>query len=110
MKKHCFTLDLIPNDTLIETYKNHHKKVWPQIEESIQQAGITTLEIYLIENRLFMIMEVTDTFSFKKKQELDLNNPKVQEWEALMWKYQQALPTAKEGEKWMLLEKIYSLK
>ena len=70
MKKHCFTLDLIPDDTLIETYKNHHKKVWPQIEESIRQAGITSLEIYLIENRLFMIMEVNDTFSFEKKQQL----------------------------------------
>ncbi|MEQ8812616.1 MAG: L-rhamnose mutarotase, partial [Imperialibacter sp.] len=39
----------------------------------------------------------------------DANNPKVQEWEKLMWKYQQALPAAKPGEKWLLMDKIFSL-
>lgn len=109
MKKHCFTLDLINDSALIKAYKEHHKKVWPQIESSIKSAGITSLEIYLIENRLFMIMEVNDSFSFDKKKQMDLENLKVQEWEQLMWKYQQALPSAKKGEKWMLLEKIYDL-
>jgi L-rhamnose mutarotase len=33
----------------------------------------------------------------------------VQEWEELMWKYQQALPCAERGEKWMLMEKIFEL-
>lgn len=107
MKKHCFTLDLINDSVLIKAYKGHHKKVWHQIESSIKSAGITSLEIYLIENRLFMIMEVNDSFSFDKKKQMDLENLKVQEWEQLMWKYQQALPSAKKGEKWMLLEKIY---
>jgi len=27
----------------------------------------------------------------------------------LMWKYQQALPSAKPGEKWVLMEKIFSV-
>ncbi len=57
-----------------------------------------------------MIMEVNDSFSFEKKDEMDANNPKVQEWETLMWKYQQALPTAKDGEKWLLMDQIYQLK
>jgi len=109
MKKHCFTLDLINDSALIKDYKEHHKKVWPQIESSIKSAGITSLEIYLVENRLFMIMEVNDNFSFEKKKQMDLENPKVQEWEQLMWTYQQAMPSAKKGEKWMLLEKIYDL-
>jgi len=109
MKKHCLTLDLINDSALIKDYKEHHKKVWPQIESSIKSTGITSLEIYLIENRLFMIMEVNDHFSFEKKKQMDLENPKVQEWEQLMWTYQQAMPSAKKGEKWMLLEKIYDL-
>ena len=77
--------------------------------ESIKDAGIEDLEIYLVANRMFMIMKVNDTFSFEKKGEMDANNPKVQEWETLMWEYQQALPMAKEGEKWMLMDKIYQL-
>jgi L-rhamnose mutarotase len=56
-----------------------------------------------------MIMEVTDGFSFNKKAAMDASNPKVQEWEALMWKYQQPLPQAKEGEKWLLMEEIFKL-
>lgn len=56
-----------------------------------------------------MVMEVADNFSFEAKAQADEANPKVQEWEALMWKYQQALPTAKPGEKWLLMEKIFQL-
>lgn len=57
-----------------------------------------------------MIMKVHDSFSFKKKEEMDTNNPIVQEWETLMWNYQQALPCAKHGEKWLLMDKIFELK
>ena len=110
MITHCFALDLKDNELLIEQYKEHHRKVWPEIIESIKESGIKKLDIYCVANRLFMIMEVTSTFSFEKKTQADLKNLKVQEWENLMWKYQQALPTAKEGEKWMLMEKIYQLK
>ena len=110
MKRYCFALDLKNDKKSIEKYKEYHKKVWHDILLSIKKSGIEQLEIYLIENRLFMIMEVNDSFSFEKKEKMDANNPKVQEWEKLMWNYQQALPTAKEGEKWMLMEKIFDLK
>lgn len=108
--RHCFALDLINDPELILAYKKHHENVWPEIVQSIKDSGIVTLEIYLVENRLFMIMEVKDSFSFEKKDEMDANNLKVQEWETLMWKYQQALPTAKAGEKWLLMDQIYQLK
>ena len=109
MKRFCFALDLQDNPKLIEEYKEHHTKVWSEIIESIKDAGIYRLDIYLVENRLFMIMETTDSFSFEAKQKADDNNPKVQEWETLMWKYQKALPKANPGEKWKLMEKIFEL-
>jgi L-rhamnose mutarotase len=56
-----------------------------------------------------MLLEVDKTFTFERKAAMDAANPKVQEWEDLMWKYQQAIPVAKPGEKWVLMEKIYSL-
>jgi L-rhamnose mutarotase len=40
---------------------------------------------------------------------MDAANPKVQEWENLMWQFQQAPPGAKEGEKWLPMEQIYTL-
>ena len=109
MQRHCLALDLLNDTELINAYKKYHQKVWPEIELSIIDAGIKRLEIYLIENRLFMILEADNSFSFESKNEMDASNSKVQEWERLMWKYQKALPTAKPGEKWMLMEKIYEL-
>jgi L-rhamnose mutarotase len=109
MKRYCLALDLKNDPTLIDAYKKHHQAVWPEITESLKSSGIVTMEIYLHGNRLFMIMETKDAFSFYGKSVQDKDNPKVQEWETLMWKYQQALPTAKPGEKWMLMEKIYEL-
>lgn len=109
MKRYCLTLDLINDEKLIEEYKQYHQAVWPEIKESISSSGIENLEIYLLGNRLFMIMEVNESFSFEKKTKADLANPKVQEWETLMWKFQQALPGAKPGEKWILMDQIFKL-
>jgi len=109
MKKYCLALDLKDDAQLISEYEAYHKVVWHEILQSIKDAGITNMEIYRVANRLFMIMETTDDFSFDAKAKADAANAKVQEWEQLMWKYQQALPTAKEGEKWMLMKKIFSL-
>jgi L-rhamnose mutarotase len=56
-----------------------------------------------------MILETTETFSFEEKAIADAQNPIVQEWENLMWTYQQALPTAKPGQKWVLMKRIFSI-
>jgi len=109
MKRHCLALDLKNDPALIEAYKEHHKSVWPEIIKSIKDTGIIDMEIYLHGNRLFMIMETKDSFSFYGKSIQDAANPKVQEWETLMWKYQEALPGAKPGEKWVLMEKVFGL-
>ena len=109
MKRYCLALDLVDDEHLMAEYEAHHRQVWPEIIASIRDAGIEKMEIYRYANRLFMIMEVNDKFSFSKKAEADLANPKVQEWEHLMWKYQQAMPASRAGEKWMLMEKIFGM-
>lgn len=109
MKKYTLALDLVNDPSLIAEYEDYHKAIWPEIKKSILDAGVTNMEIYRFENRLFMIMEVNDDFSFEKKAKLDAENEKVQEWEQLMWKYQSAIPGAKEGEKWVLMDKIFQL-
>jgi L-rhamnose mutarotase len=109
MKKYCLALDLKDDQSLIAEYEAHHQKVWPEIISSIKDAGIESMEIYRAGNRLFMIMEVNDDFSFENKAAADLMNEKVQQWEQLMWKYQQALPGSQPGEKWRLMDKIFDL-
>lgn len=109
MKRYCFALDLVDDPALIAEYERYHMLIWPEIRESILDAGITDMQIYRLAGRLFMIMETDDAFSFEKKAAMDATNPKVQEWESLMWKYQKALPQARPGEKWILLDKIFQL-
>jgi L-rhamnose mutarotase len=109
MRRYCLALDLKGDAALIAEYEAYHRNVWPEILKSIKDAGIEQMEIYRTGNRLFMIMEVNDNFNFEKKAKADTANEKVQEWEKLMWKYQQALPAAKPGEKWVLMEKIFEM-
>jgi L-rhamnose mutarotase len=110
MKRFCLALDLKENPSLIKEYEVYHQKVWPEILKSIKDSGIQHMQIYRVGNRMMMIMETTDEFSFEKKRAMDSNNLKVQEWETLMWKYQQALPHALPGEKWKLMDLIFELK
>ena len=108
-KRYCLTLDLKDDPQLIAEYRRYHQKIWPEITKSIRGAGIEDMEIYLLGTRMFMVMEVNDKFSFAAKAKADGANPKVREWEELMWKFQKPLPEAKPGEKWMVMERIFKL-
>jgi L-rhamnose mutarotase len=110
MKRHCFTLNLKNDPKLIAEYEAWHRAVWPEVIQSIKQAGIEHMEIYRFGGRLFMIMDVNDGFTFEGKAQADAQNAKVQQWETLMWKYQQQLPDSQPGEKWMLMNAIFDLK
>ena len=107
-RRYALALDLADDARLIAEYERHHARVWPEIEQSLRDSGIERLEIYRTGNRLFMILEVSPAFSFEVKGAADAANAKVQEWERLMWTYQRALPWAKPGEKWVLMDRIYS--
>lgn len=109
MRRYCLTLDLVDDPVLIAEYRELHRRIWPEIEDSILSSGIRSMAIYLLGTRLCMTIDADDDFSFKAKATADTANPRVQQWEALMWKYQQALPNARSGEKWILMEEIFSL-
>lgn len=107
--RYCLALDLINDEAKIAEYEHWHRNVWPEIIASIRNSGITNMEIYRVFNRLFMIMETNNNFSFEIKAQMDATNEKVQEWEQLMWNFQQPFPGAKTGEKWMMMDKIFDL-
>jgi L-rhamnose mutarotase len=108
-KRFCFALDLKDDPEIIERYIAHHRAVSADIIKSITDAGIEVMDIYLTGNRLFMIMEVGEGFSFDRKAKMDRENPAVQAWESLMGTLQQSLPWGKPGEKWVLMDKIFHL-
>ena len=108
-RRYCLTLDLKDDPELIAEYKKRHETIWPEVTASMKQAGVVDMEIYLLGTRMFMIMEVTEDFSFAAKAKADQDSAEVQEWEQLMWQFQQPLPFAKPGEKWVMMEKIFQL-
>ena len=107
--RYCLALDLLDDTEAISTYKKYHEKIWPEITSSIRDAGISHMEIYQVANRVFMIIETKEGFSFENKAALDASNPKVQEWEALMDQFQQRLPGTPNEVKWVLMDKIFDL-
>lgn len=109
MRTFCFALDLKDDERLIAEYEKYHQQVPKEIIKSITDAGVEGMEIYRTGNRLFMVMKVADGFNFDARQKADAANEAVQQWETLMWKYQQALPWAKKEEKWVLMKPIFEL-
>jgi L-rhamnose mutarotase len=109
MPRHCLTLDLQNDPVKIAEYKRHHEKIWHEICESLFDAGVTDMQIYLSGTRLFMIMEVSEVFSFEKKAAMDAANPKVLEWEALMGNFQAVPEGADPVRRWQLMEKVFDL-
>ena len=109
MKRYCLALDLKDEPDLIRDYEHLHEpgQVWPEILDSLRKAGILEMTIYRTGNRLFMIMETRDDFSLDTKASLDKANPAVQHWEDLMWTFQQPLPWAEPGQKWVLAEPVF---
>ena len=110
MTRYYLALDLKDDPKMIAEYEEHHRNISPEILATIRDSGVERMELFRAGNRMFMIMEVRDGFSFEEKDAMDKGNPAVQKWEALMWKYQQALPFARPGEKWVLMKKIFDTK
>src|SRR5690349_9297533 len=116
----CFAVDLRNDAEAIAAYKRYHAPGGPPagVTRSLRNAGIAVLEIYLIGNRLFMIMEVEPHYSDEAKARADATNPDVQAWNALMDILQQSLPFAAgfdhgdgglSAGKWQPMECIYTL-
>ena len=109
MPRHCLTFDLQNDPKKIAEYKRHHEKIWPEVRDSLFAAGVVDMEIYLTGTRMFMIMDVNDSFSLEKKAAMDRANPKVQEWEASMAKFQDVPEGADPVRRWTPMEKVFDL-
>jgi len=110
-KRYCKTLLLKNNSQLIEDYKKVHAPgaAWPEITQGMKDVGIVDMEIYLLGNRLFMIMDTIADFDHDKAMNELAGKPRQSEWEAYVSRFQQTSEDATADEKWQLMERIYKL-
>lgn len=109
VRRYCQALDLRESPALIAEYQRLHQRIWPEIAAHLRDHGILEMEIYRLGTRLFMLMEVSGEFDASRFNLASQNHPDVQRWEALMWQYQVATPWTPAGEKWVEMERIFSL-
>src|SRR5438552_5663987 len=111
MTRLFYALDLQDDPALIDEYERWHQadRVWPDIVRSLRAAGIEEAEIFRTGNRLVLVMDVSTEFDPTAKAAADAADARVQAWETLMWNYQKALPWARPGEKWVSMQRIFSL-
>lgn len=111
VKRYCQTLQLKNDPALIEEYKKWHSKLhsWPEIRQGIKAVGILEMEIYILGNRLFMIVETPLDFDWDTAMARLATLPRQQEWEDFVAKFQLCDPNATSSQKWQLMDRIFYL-
>lgn len=110
-KRYCKTLSLKDDEKLIEQYRKVHAPgaAWPEITQGMKDVGIIDMEIYLLGNKLFMIMDTIPDFDHEKAMKELAAKPRQSEWEAYVSRFQQSSSEASANEKWQLMERIYKM-
>lgn len=111
VKRYCQTLDLRDNPELIAEYRRRHSQehIWKEIPEGIRQVGILEMEIYLLDTRLFMIVETPLEFDWDTAMARLGTLPRQAEWEDYMAEFQLVKAGMSSAEKWQLMERIFHL-
>ena len=111
VKRYCQTLDLKDDPALIAEYKKRHSESehWAVIREGIRKVGILEMEIYIIDTRLFMIVETPLDFDWERAMKELATLPRQAEWEEYMSIFQISKPGATSAEKWRLMDRIFYL-
>jgi L-rhamnose mutarotase len=104
------TVNLKDEPGIVETYKSHHREVWPEVQASFKRAGVEQMDIYLLGRRLVMVVEMRDGLDYRTAFNAHAaSNPRVVEWERMMKSLQEPSTEARAGEWWAAMELVFHL-
>jgi len=108
-KRYCQYLKLNPET--LDQYKYWHNSlnIWKEIPKGIRKAGILNMEIYVINDTAFMILETPLDFDWDESFGRLAAYERQTEWEDFVSKFQQGVEGKRSEEKWQLMERIFSL-
>ncbi|KQN39004.1 hypothetical protein ASE92_06225 [Pedobacter sp. Leaf41] len=102
--------NLVEEEKMQKEYLDYHKTQfakWPEISKGFCNAEFQRLAIFKKDRQLMLIISIPKG---KKLDDLNpkttLNNPKVDEWNAIMKKYQEGIAGTKPGEVWVFFKPI----
>ena len=110
-KRFVQTMELKDDCELIKEYRKAHDKehFWKEIEEGIKQVGILEMEIYILGNRLVMIVDAPLDFDWDTAMERLATLPRQEEWERHVAMFQDCSADATSDQKWQMMERMFYL-
>jgi L-rhamnose mutarotase len=87
-------------------YSRYHARVWPEVLKTITACNIRNYSIFHWEGQLFAYFEYVGT-DFDADMKKMADDPKTQEWWAVMKPLQAPLANRREGEWWVNLDEVF---
>jgi len=109
MTRHLLMVDLKDDPSVIETYKEHHRRVWPEVLSSLKRAGIADMEIFILGRRLVMVVDTNGHDVNACFAAHVASDPRIAEWEGLMKSMQEPPPGGGPDEWWALMQPVFRL-
>lgn len=112
VKRYCRTIQLREGDQkFIDDYRHAHSEgvIWKEVIDGIREVGILEMEIYILGNKLFMIVETPLDFNWDEAMERLAKLPRQQEWETFMSRFQDCSAKATADEKWQMMDRMFHL-
>ena len=102
--------NLVGDEKLQQEYLAHHETQfdqWPELSKGFCNAEFQELLIYKNGRQLMLIISVPKGKTLDElNPKTTENNPRVNEWNELMKKYQEGINGTKPGEVWVFFQKI----
>ncbi|TDD97819.1 L-rhamnose mutarotase [Flavobacterium cellulosilyticum] len=104
------TANLVEDPKMQQEYLDYHTtqfEKWPEIAKGFCNADFQQLQVFKNGRQLMLIISIPKGENLDKlNPKTTENNPRVDDWNALMKKYQTGIEGTKPGETWMFLKKI----
>ena len=111
VKRYVQLLEISDQPELVAQYRKWHSEehCWPEVLEGIREVGILEMEIYILGNRLVMIVDAPAEFSWQEAMDRLATLPRQAEWEAFVAQFQGCAADARSDEKWQPMERMFHL-
>lgn len=104
------TANLVADEKMQKEYVDYHTtqfEKWPEIAKGFCNADFQQLQVFKNGRQLMLVISIPKGEDLDKlNPKTTKNNPRVDEWNAIMKKYQTGIEDAKQGETWILLKNI----